>query len=58
MASIKDMVITFINSLKSIFENFNKNELIEYFEKDFIDNKLALEVEIGHESHIFHVIQV
>ncbi len=56
--SIRGIAIKFITSLKSLFESFHKNNLIDYFEKKFIDDELVLEAEIKHESHILHVIRV
>ena len=57
-SSTKGMAFRFIKSLKPLFERFRKDDLINHFENDFIENELTLEVEIKHQSRILHVIRV
>lgn len=57
-SSSKDIAFKFIKALRHLFESFRKDNLVEYFERNFIENEMVLEVEIKHKSHILHVIRV
>lgn len=57
-SSTKGMAFKFIKALKPLFEMFRKDDLVNHFESDFIENEIVLEAEIKHESHILHVIRV